>query len=54
MKKITKDMPMTEVLLSVPKAQEILLRHGMGCVGCPFAMNVDKLVKEINDSMEKK
>ncbi|MFC1685418.1 DUF1858 domain-containing protein [Nanoarchaeota archaeon] len=64
--KITKDTPMNEVLMSVPKAHEILSEYGMGCVGCPFAMqesladgakvhgiDIKKLVKEINDTMEK-
>ncbi len=63
--KITKNTPMNEVLTTIPKAREILTKHGMGCVGCPMAMqetledgakvhgiDPDKLVKELNDSLE--
>ena len=61
---ITKDTPMTEVLLSIPKAREIFTKYGMGCIGCPFAMretladgakvhgiDVEKLVEELNASL---
>lgn len=32
---IKKDMLIGEVIRKKPEAIEILLRHGMGCVGCP-------------------
>ncbi|WP_326906750.1 DUF1858 domain-containing protein [Sedimentibacter sp. MB31-C6] len=32
---ITKDMTISEVLRARPDAAEILMSHGMGCVGCP-------------------
>jgi len=32
---ITKDMLIGEILRERPDAPEILMRFGMGCVGCP-------------------
>lgn len=32
---ITKDMLIREVLTARPDAAEILMSHGLGCVGCP-------------------
>jgi|GEM_PF-4228708 len=34
---ITKDMVIREVIQASPEAAEILMAHGMGCVGCPGA-----------------
>ncbi|MEL7648547.1 MAG: DUF1858 domain-containing protein [Sedimentibacter sp.] len=34
---ITKDMVIREVIMATPEAAEILMAHGMGCVGCPGA-----------------
>lgn len=63
-KKITKKMTIGEIISKVPKAADILTKHGFGCVTCPVASRetleqgakahgmsgkeVDKLVKEIN------
>jgi len=33
--KITKDTLISDALKLNPKAAEILMRHGMGCLGCP-------------------
>lgn len=33
--KITKDTYISEALKMNPKAAEILMSHGMGCLGCP-------------------
>ena len=36
--KITKKTKMNEILNANPNAAEILFEDGMGCVGCPMAM----------------
>ncbi len=59
--KITKDTRISETLEINPKAAEILMRYGMGCLGCPSAqmetleqaaavhgMNLDTLLEELN------
>lgn len=35
MAKISKDMLIAEILRAKPEAAEILMAHGMGCIGCP-------------------
>jgi len=58
---ITKDMIIHEVLMARPDAAEILMAHGMGCVGCPgsqmesledaaavHGMNLDDLMSALN------
>jgi len=60
--KITKDTLISDILKINPKATEILMRYGMGCLGCPSAqmetleqaaavhgMNVDEILKELNE-----
>jgi len=32
---ITKDMIIHDILMARPDAAQILIAHGMGCVGCP-------------------
>ncbi|HKM00675.1 MAG TPA: DUF1858 domain-containing protein [Sedimentibacter sp.] len=34
---ITKDMTIREVIMAKQEAAEVLMAHGMGCVGCPSA-----------------
>lgn len=59
--KITKDTLISEILKINPKAAEILMRHGMGCLGCPSSqmesleqaaavhgLNIDVLLEELN------
>ncbi len=66
MKKIKKDMSFSEVLDKYPEAGEILLKKGLGCIGCPMAMmetieegciahglNPDKIVDELNKKIKK-
>ena len=36
---ITKEMTIGEVMSKNPKATEILMGFGMGCVGCPSAQS---------------
>ncbi len=59
--KITKEMTIGEVIRSNPKAAQILMGFGMGCVGCPSAqmetleeaaqvhgMDIDKMIDTLN------
>ncbi|RKD26543.1 hybrid cluster protein-associated redox disulfide domain-containing protein [Caminicella sporogenes DSM 14501] len=59
--KITKDTLISEALKLNPKAAEILIKHGMGCLGCPSAqmesleqaaqihgIDLDSLLEELN------
>lgn len=58
---ITKDMVIGEILKSKPECAEVLMAHGMGCIGCPGAqmetleeaaavhgMNLDALIEALN------
>ncbi|MDD2493782.1 MAG: DUF1858 domain-containing protein [Tissierellia bacterium] len=58
---ITKDMLIREVLLERSDAAQILMAHGLGCVGCPSSqmetleeaaavhgMNIDDLLAALN------
>jgi len=60
-------MSFAELLEKYPEAAEILSEKGMHCVGCPMAMqetleqgvlahgmDADKLVKELNEKLNKK
>jgi len=64
---ITKNMTIGEIIQIKPKAAEILMRAGMGCVYCPMAametlaqgveahgIDVNKLLKELNQDAEAK
>lgn len=59
--KITKDMLISDILEKHPDAAGILVKHGMGCLGCPSAqfesleqaamvhgMDVEKLLEDLN------
>ncbi|WBW97138.1 DUF1858 domain-containing protein [Oceanirhabdus sp. W0125-5] len=63
--KITKDMTIGEVIKQFPKAVEVLMGFGMGCVGCPSAqaetigeaaqvhgINIEELIKALNEGIE--
>ena len=58
---ITKDMIIAEILRVHPNAADILMRNGMGCLGCPSSqseplslaadihgLNLEKLLAELN------
>lgn len=58
---ITKDMLIGEIIRQKPEAVEILIRFGMGCVGCPSSqmesleeaamvhgLDLDELLKALN------
>jgi hybrid cluster-associated redox disulfide protein len=59
--KITRDTLISDALRLNPKAAEILMRHGMGCLGCPSSqmeslaqaadihgIDLDVLIEELN------
>lgn len=59
--KISRDTLISETLRLNPKAAEILMRYGMGCLGCPSAqmesleqaaeihgIDLEKLLAELN------
>lgn len=59
--KITKDTLISEILQIKPDAAQILMRFGMGCIGCPSAqmeslgeaamvhgIDLEKLLEELN------
>lgn len=61
---ITKDSLIGEVLKINPKAVEILMNHGMGCLGCPSSqletleqaafvhgIDLNKLLEELNKNI---
>ena len=62
---ITKDMLIGDIVKKHPKSVEIMLEHGMHCVGCHVAtwetleqasaghgIDVDKLIKKLNDAIK--
>lgn len=64
--KITKDMKFSEVIKKYPKIAPIFLKHGLSCIGCPFAaqetieqgakshgVDVEVLLKDLNTSLKK-
>jgi len=66
---ISKDMTLGEVVQKYPQAAEIMMSYGLHCIGCHVATwetikqgamghgmgekEIDKMVKEINDSVRK-
>ena len=67
MVKITKDMTFAEVISKYRDSVPIFLKHGLACVGCPFAaqetieqgakghgIDVEDLLKDLNDNLKGK
>lgn len=65
--KITKDMPIGEVVTKYPKTADVFMKHGMHCLGCAIAhfenieqgaqahgIDVKKLMTDLNKAVEKK
>lgn len=65
--KITKDSKLGDLIGKHPEVIEVFLKHGLHCVGCMAAhyesvgqgakahgIDIKKLVKELNDAIEKK
>lgn len=66
-KKITKDMPIGEIISKYPETVEVMMNHGLHCVGCAAAhfenlsqgceahgIDADKLVEEMNKAISSK
>lgn len=66
-KKISKNMTFAEVLQKYPKTAPVFMKHGMTCIGCPFAametieqgakaheINTKKLIDELNKIIKQK
>lgn len=66
-KKITKDMPIGEVIQKHPEAFEVFTKHGLHCIGCAMShfenieqgasahgIDVKKLVDDLNKNITKK
>jgi len=64
---ITKKMKIEEVLQKYPETMEIFMKHGFHCLGCAASsfeniedgavvhgIDVEKFVKELNETIEKK
>ncbi|MBW2999242.1 DUF1858 domain-containing protein [Candidatus Woesearchaeota archaeon] len=67
MKKITKEMSISEVVHSHPETVAVFMGHGMHCIGCAAAqfenieqgaeahgIDADKLVEDLNKAVEEK
>lgn len=67
MEKINKKTKIGKLLVEHPEAVDILVKEGMGCMGCPVAMSetieegclthgvdCNKVIKEINGVISKK
>lgn len=68
--KITKSMTLGEVVTRFPESAEVMLKHGLHCVGCHVAAfetveqgckahgmsdkSIEKMVKEMNNVISKK
>lgn len=61
--KVTKDSTIADVLRQNPNTAQVLMRHGMHCLGCATAtgesiaqaamahgINLDTLLKELNEA----
>ncbi|MBW2992707.1 DUF1858 domain-containing protein [Candidatus Woesearchaeota archaeon] len=65
--KITKDMPIGEVVNKYPETIGVFMEHGLHCIGCAAAhfenieqgceahgIDADKLIEDLNKVIEKK
>ncbi len=69
-KKITKDMQLGKLVSKYPEAAQVMLKHGMHCIGCQMAAwetieqgakghgmddkQLEEMLKEMNDALKKK
>ena len=62
-KEVTKEMTIAEVLRQKPNTAQVLMRHGMHCLGCATAtgetiaqaaiahdIDLERLVRELNEA----
>jgi hybrid cluster-associated redox disulfide protein len=67
MMKVTENMLLNEILEMDPDPTDVLLRHGLNCLGCPGAqrenlkeaaeghgIDLKKLINDLNDFLESK
>jgi hybrid cluster-associated redox disulfide protein len=65
--KVTENMLLNDILDMDPDPTEVLLRHGLNCLGCPGAstenlreaadghgIDLKKLIEDLNDFLEDK
>ncbi|MBU2561493.1 MAG: DUF1858 domain-containing protein [Nanoarchaeota archaeon] len=65
-KLVTKDMPISDIVMKYPETFEVFMKYGMHCIGCAAArfenleqgcmahgIDADKLVKDLNAAAEK-
>ena len=65
--KITKDSNLGELIGKYPEVAEVFMKHGLHCLGCMAShyetvgqgakahdIDIKKLLKELNDAIEKK
>ncbi len=68
--KITKNMQLGELVSRYPEAAQVMLKHGLHCIGCHMAAwetieqgakghgmddkQLEKMLKEMNDVLKKK
>ncbi|MBN1543883.1 DUF1858 domain-containing protein [Candidatus Woesearchaeota archaeon] len=63
---VTKDMPITDIVMKYPETFEVFMKYGMHCIGCAAAhfenleqgclahgIDADKMVKDLNAAAEK-
>jgi hybrid cluster-associated redox disulfide protein len=66
--KITKDMTLGELVVKYPEAAQVMLKHGMHCIGCHMSAmetvaegaaghgivgkEFDKLIEEMNEAVK--
>ena len=66
MPKITKNMTMGEIVQKYPETVDVMIKHGLHCVGCHFAametieqgaighgISLDELLKDMNKAIKK-
>ena len=64
--KITKDMSIADIVSKYPETMDVMVKHGMHCIGCAAAhfenlaqgceahgIDVDAMVKDMNEAVEK-
>ena len=64
--KITKEMPIGDIVMKHPETMDVLFKHGMHCIGCAAAhfenleqgciahgIDVEEIVKDLNEAVEK-
>lgn len=66
-RRITKDIPIGEIVSKYPETIEVFLKHGLHCIGCQLAnletleigakahgIDIKQILKELNEKIKKK